>query len=51
MPCCAAIYSQDVQHRAYLQRFGEEDNRALEKAYRCGPCTPSLHSRCANALD
>ncbi len=30
----AAIYSQDIQHRAYLQRFAEEDNRTLERAYR-----------------
>ncbi|CAL8470099.1 g9641 [Coccomyxa elongata] len=29
-----AVYQTDVQHRAHLQRFGDADNVALEKAYR-----------------
>ena len=30
----AALYQQDIQHRAYLKRFGEADSHTLEKSYR-----------------
>ena len=32
--CPAAVYQLDVQHRANLNRFCDEDNKALEVDYR-----------------
>ena len=32
--CNAALYQQDIQHRAHLQRFGNADTHTLEKSYR-----------------